>query len=110
CVFKKRLFFFYYFCVFYKKNVFFFFSQEGFLYRNKRIQSALNRGAFNWKDVVRFADKLEIVLAGIREYPNSIAINCDEARVADADRKIWIARNIINALKNDEICVYNQPI
>lgn len=86
------------------------FPQEVFCYRNIRLHTALYREAFNGKDVVRYADKLEIVLAGIREYPNSIAINCDEARVADADRKIWIARNIINALKNDEICVYYQPI
>ncbi|MFA9342409.1 hypothetical protein V3G67_29125, partial [Escherichia coli] len=65
------------------------FPQEVFCYRNMRLHTALYREAFNGKDVVRYADKLEIVLAGIREYPNSIAINCDEARVADADRKIW---------------------
>ncbi|EBJ1365997.1 EAL domain-containing protein, partial [Salmonella enterica] len=62
------------------------------------------------QDVSLIESKLSIVLSGIRNNLHSEFVLFSDEKAIEITRKIWIARNIKNAISRNEIFLAYQPI
>ncbi|EIS8250824.1 CHASE9 sensor domain-containing protein [Salmonella enterica] len=86
------------------------YPQDFFSCRNVRLHKVVISEEFMGQDVSLIESKLSIVLSGIRNNLHSEFVLFNDEKAIEITRKIWIARNIKNAISRNEIFLAYQPI
>ncbi|TGX31178.1 EAL domain-containing protein [Escherichia coli] len=86
------------------------YPQDFFSCRNVRLHKVVISEVLMGQDVSLIERKLSIVLSGIRNNLHSEFVLFSDEKVIEITRKIWIARNIKNAISGNEFFLAYQPI